>query len=80
METKHMKLLSMIAAAASLCSCSDGDDPVLTQKDWSTTEFFSPTDEASPTTFYKPSVGYVADPMPFYDPVAKNFKIMYLQE
>ena len=45
METKHMKLLSMIAAAASLCSCSDGDDPVLTQKDWSTTEFFSPTDE-----------------------------------
>ena len=70
----------MIAAAASLCSCSDGDDPVLTQKDWSTTEFFSPTDEASPTTFYKPSVGYVADPMPFYDPVAKNFKIMYLQE
>ncbi len=80
METKHMKLFSMIAAAASLCSCSDGDDPVLTQKDWSTTEFFSPTDEASPTTFYKPSAVFVAEPMPFYYLVAKIFKIMYLHQ
>lgn len=80
MKTKYMSLISMMALAVSLCSCSDDDAPVLTQKDWSTTEFFSPTDEASPSTFYKPSVGYVADPMPFYDPVARNFKIMYLQE
>ena len=31
-------------------------------------------------TYYKPAVGYVGDPMPFYDPVDKDFKIMYLQD
>lgn len=31
-------------------------------------------------TYYQPLGGYIGDPMPFYDPLAKNFKIMYLQE
>lgn len=75
-----MFLTTISLIAASLCSCSDDETPVLTQKDWSTTEYFQPTDENSPSTFYKPAVGYVADPMPFYDPVAKNFKVLYLQE
>ena len=30
--------------------------------------------------YYKPQVGFVGDPMPFYDPVAKDFKVMYLQD
>ena len=61
----------------SLGSCSD-DDPILTQKDWQgTTTYFASTDEQF-STYYKPSVGYVGDPMPFYDPVEQDFKILYL--
>ena len=75
-----MHLLAVSAVVAALGSCSDSNDPVITERDWDTTDFFATTDEASPSTFYKPSVGFVADPMPFYDPKAGDFKIMYLQE
>lgn len=68
-----------LAALVSLGSCTN-DDPVLTQKDWQgTATYFASTDEQF-TTFYKPTVGYVGDPMPFYDPVEQNFKILYLQD
>lgn len=68
-----------LAALVSLGSCND-DDPILTQKDWDgTATYFSSTDEQF-TTYYRPYVGYVGDPMPFYDPVEQNFKILYLQE
>ncbi len=32
------------------------------------------------SSYFQPAVGYVGDPMPFYDPAEENFKIMYLQE
>lgn len=67
------------AAVAPLTSCSD-DDNAPEQRDWSTTTLFASTDLAAQDTYYKPFSGYVADPMPFYDPVAKDFKIMYLQD
>lgn len=73
-------LLSALMAGASLTACSD-DDALTAPKDWAgTTEYFAPTDEAGFATYYKPAVGYVGDPMPFYDPVAKDFKVMYLQD
>ena len=63
-----------------LVGCCD-ESPVLTQKDWDgTTTYFSPTDEKTFGTYYQPYVGYVGDPMPFYDPISKDFKIMYLQD
>lgn len=69
-----------LAAFMSLGSCNDNDDPILTQKDWDgTATYFASTDEQF-TTYYKPYVGYVGDPMPFYDPIEQNFKILYLQE
>ena len=72
---------AMAAALALFSGCSDDLDPVLTQKDWDgTTTYFAPTDEMTFSTYYKPYVGYVGDPMPFYDPVAQDFKVMYLQE
>ena len=72
---------ALAAMLVSLGSCNDSDDPVLTQKDWDgTTMYFAPTDEMTFGTYYKPYVGYVGDPMPFYDPVAQDFKILYLQE
>lgn len=73
--------LTLAALLASFVGCSDNNDPVLTQKDWDgTATYFKSTDAKSFDTYYKPYAGYVGDPMPFYDPVAKDFKIMYLQE
>lgn len=65
---------------ASVSACSDDDSSVITEKDWNgTTAYFEPTDENTFGTYYKPYVGYVGDPMPFYDPQDEMFKIMYLQ-
>ena len=73
--------IAMLAVmAAPLASCSD-DDVRLEQKDWAgTANLFLSTDEKGQDTYYKPVAGYVGDPMPFYDPVAQNFKVMYLQD
>lgn len=66
---------------ASFSSCSDDNNPVLTQKDWNgTATYFASTDEKTSGTYYKPYVGYVGDPMPFYDPMEQDFKILYLQD
>lgn len=73
--------LALAAMMLPLAGCSDSDDPVLTQKDWEgTTGYFAPTDENLFKTYYKPYVGFVGDPMPFYDPVAQDFKVLYLQD
>ena len=49
------------------------------QKDWeNTTVYFNSMDEIAATTYYKPSTGSVGDPLPFYDPVEKEYKILYL--
>lgn len=74
-------LLSTIFISAPLTGCTDDDDYVTVQRDWSgTTTFFASADAMEQNTYYKPYVGYVGDPMPYYDPVEKNFKIMYLQD
>ncbi|MDE5882950.1 MAG: DUF4975 domain-containing protein [Muribaculaceae bacterium] len=45
-----------------------------------TTTYCHKADATHLDTYYQPQGGYIGDPMPFYDPLAKNFKIMYLQE
>lgn len=68
-------------AAGSVVGCSNEDDPILTQRDWNgTSVYFASTDAMSFDTYYKPHAGYVGDPMPFYDPVAGDFKVLYLQD
>lgn len=67
------------AAITPLVGCSDNDAPE-EQRDWSTTTLFASSDVAAQDIYYKPQSGYVGDPMPFYDPVAKDFKILYLQD
>lgn len=69
----------LLLSTAALCSCGD-NEPVMTQRDWDGDFFFASSDESRQNLFYKPAVGYVGDPMPFYDPVAGDFKIMYLQD
>lgn len=76
------KIASLIAllAGLSFTACSN-DTPELTVKDWDgTSTYFASTDQNSYSTYYKPQVGYVGDPMPFYDPKSGEFRIMYLQE
>lgn len=77
MFTYLMALLLLVVAP----SCSEKDGPVITDRNLDdTATFFESSDEQMFSTYYKPYVGYVADPMPFYDPVAKDYKIMYLQD
>lgn len=76
---KPMIFATLIAAAMAMTACSSDNETVET-KDWSTTTYFASTDAQEQETYYKPSVGYVGDPMPFYDLKAGDFKILYLQE
>lgn len=76
-----MIISSLMLSALALAACSDdhfAGDPV---QDWSaTTTFCTPTEESGYATYWKPSVGRVGDPMPFYDAKAGDFKVLYLQE
>jgi beta-fructofuranosidase len=79
---KNMTLTIALAAAAmtALSACSD-NDPVLTQRDWDgDNSYFASSDLQRQDIYYKPSVGYVGDPMPFYDQANGDFKILYLQD
>ncbi len=70
----------LAVATAAMAGCSD-DAPVLTDKHLDTSYMYLDTDEGmSQKIYYKPYVGYVGDPMPFFDPVTGDFKIMYLQD
>ncbi len=77
---EYPTIITALLLGASLCSCSS-DDSTPAVKDWDgTATYFESTDSQGFETFYKPAVGFVGDPMPFYDPVAGDFKILYLQE
>ena len=69
------------AAALTTAACSEdsyGPDP---DRSWATTTTaFASTDDAAFLTYYKPAIGRVGDPMPFYDQKAGEFKVLYLQE
>ena len=68
-------------AMMAIAGCSKTEDPVLTHKDWEgTATYFASSDALKFGTYYKPQVGTVGDPMPFFDPIAKDFKILYLQD
>ena len=69
-----------VSGALTLTGCK-GETPVFTDRNLENTDTYLVTDDASQQHLhYKPAVGYVGDPMPFYDPVAGDFKIMYLQD
>lgn len=78
---KSTKIYTCMLTALVLSACNpnhfEGDTP----KDWDgTIEVFTPTEEEACGTYYKPAIGRVGDPMPFYDAKAGDFKILYLQE
>lgn len=74
-------IASILGMSMSFAACSDDNAPVITDKNLDeTTTFFSSTEPSNYSTYYKPYVGYVGDPMPFFDPVSKEFRILYLQD
>ncbi len=79
MKTK--KIISFVLCTMFLCtfltSCQENIPQE--QKDWENiTTYFNASDEAGTTTYYIPSAGSVGDPLPFFDPVEKEYKILYL--
>ena len=72
---------ALLLSATMFTACSDDDivgDPA---RDWEgTSTFFAPTDDPGFNTYYKPAIGRVGDPMPFYDQRTGDFKVLYLQE
>ena len=80
MNRTIFSIATLAVALIALPACGD-EDPVLTHRDWEGTDtYYASTDAQKQDIYYKPYVGYVGDPMPFYDPVAGDFKIMYLQD
>ena len=76
-----MMISTLMLSALTLTACSDDHFDGDPAKDWmATTECFTPTEEAGYSTYWKPAIGRVGDPMPFYDSKAGEFKVLYLQE
>lgn len=74
-------IYSTIFSALAFVACNKDEFGCDTPKDWAgTATVFTPTDEAGFSTYYKPAIGRVGDPMPFYDTKAGEFKVLYLQE
>lgn len=74
--TLTMSALAILA----LASCSEKQQFTPGSKLDGTDTFFASSDAQKQDIYYKPYVGYVGDPMPFFDPVEKDFKILYLQD
>ena len=73
-------IASLALLATPLASC-ESDASAVEERDWQgTTTFFQSVDDKKQDTYYKPFAGFVGDPMPFFDPVAKDFKVLYLQD
>lgn len=77
---KTMNIFMLLGATLALAACND-DEPEIIAKDWAGTSYlFNSTDEQGFSTYYTPAIGTVGDPMPFFDPNTKSFKVLYLQE
>lgn len=75
---RTIQLFNILAMSTCLLAACNDNYPQ-EQKDWeNTTTYFNSTDEVMSTTYFRPSVGSVGDPLPFYDPVDKDFKVLYL--
>ncbi len=75
---KSMIFSVTLLSALALTACNDDNftgDPAK-----EITGYFAASEEAGYSTYYKPAIGRVGDPMPFYDEKAGNYKVMYLQE
>lgn len=78
---KMIYSIAIALSAVALTACSEDTYTGDAEKNWAgTTEFFNSTEEDGYATYYKPAIGRVGDPMPFYDEKAGEYKVLYLQE
>lgn len=76
-----LNIVYVLGLSLSFAACSDDDHPNTTGENLNaTTTFVNSAEPANYSMYYKPAVGYVGDPMPFFDPVSKEFRVLYLQD
>jgi len=81
MKYMILNITCLLGLSLSFAACSDDDHPIITNKQLDQNAFFVNAPEPnSYQLYYKPAVGYVGDPMPFFDPNSKEFRILYLQD
>lgn len=82
MKPKYMINLTFAACMAmSMAACGDDDSLTVIDAEMQSTETYFNSGESYKSDLYlKPYVGYVGDPMPFYDPSSSTFKILYLHD
>ena len=79
-------LFTITLSASIVClalGCSDNDFSAVDRlpENFDTgTVYFNIGESTKTDLYYKPRVGYVGDPMPFYDSKENDFKILYLQD
>lgn len=74
--------LSVLAlfAIVTLTACSDDDVTPQPVGPTNGLEHIDASDAGLYTSFYKPEIGYVGDPMPFYNEADQTFYLFYLQD
>ena len=81
MKMNMILTIAILGTALTVLPGCNDDDVVITDKDLDhSSQYLATDDTANQDMYFKPYVGYCADPMPFYDPVNKEFKILYLQD
>lgn len=52
----------------------------LGEPSWDATQYIPLADSTAQETYFRPDNAFVGDPMPFFDPVGRDFKILYLYD
>ncbi len=74
-------LFAILCVGATFTACEKDEDASST--DFvvdETLDLWSVSDAGEYTTFYKPKIGWVGDPMPFYNEADQTFYLFYLQD
>lgn len=78
---KNIKIVFMIGLLILAVSCSSNENNIIeTSALTDSTTYIGSNELNSYQLFFKPKVGYVGDPMPFYDSFNKVQRILYLQD
>lgn len=78
--------LSLLFAALSFAACGSNEPefelptPTPEEPDAVSLPVQNSNDEAGFTTYFNPTSGRCGDPMPFFDPKTKEYRVLYLQE
>ncbi len=76
-------LISSLLLCGGMALSACGEDNTLTMPENrldQTDTYYNAGENYKSDLYYKPYVGYVGDPMPYYDSKEKSFKILYLQD